>query len=117
MINKAFLGILEKTLWNSLTKKAGGRRLRSNITSLYKKKTWNQIRTNILGSEEFLTGKRIGQTGVSSQTFFIIVLNTMIKAIKAQIKKLLMGYRHLESVYITEYSFADDLNNCAKNKT
>lgn len=46
--------------------------------------------------------------------FFNIVLYIVIKEVKN--KKLLVGYRNLTPVYITEGVFADNLMVCAENQ-
>lgn len=80
------------------------------------KNTRNYVRTNNSESEEFVTKEGVRQGGVLSPTLFNIILDDVAKEVKGHIKKLHVGYRYMEPIFITECAFADDLMIWAKNE-
>lgn len=114
-LQKAFDSVPRELIWDSLKRRGIKNRLRKNIASLYKN-TRNYVRTNNTESEEFVTKEGVRQGGVLSPTLFNIILDDVTKEVKSHIKKLHIGYRYMEPIYLTECAFADDLAIWAKNE-
>lgn len=114
-LEKAFDSVPRKIVWNSLRRRGVAEKLRNNIICVYRT-TRNCIRTGNLQSEEFITREGLRQGGVLSPTLFNIVMDDILKETKEKVKKLLVGYRNMERVTISECAFADDLVIFAKSE-
>lgn len=107
-LQKAFDKVPREKVWESLNNRGINPKLSRVIKSLYTC-TRNYIISNNNRSEEFETKEGLRQGGVMSPVLFVLFMDEIIRKCHLTSKKLHVGYRNLQPVYVTECAFADDV--------
>ena len=107
-LEKAFDSVPRLKFWTSLQKLGVNNKLIRAIKSLYKNTTNYVIRKN-RKSETFTTKDGLRQGGGLSPTLFNIFMDDIIKQCELRTKKVLVGYRYLQPVKLSQCAFADDI--------
>jgi hypothetical protein len=107
-MEKAFDRVPRDKLWEGLQVRNVDVKLVNVIKCMYRV-TRNCVISNNLRSDEFQTRKGIRQGGSLSPLLFIIFMDEIIKKVKQRIKSLIVGFRNLERIVISECAFADDI--------
>lgn len=67
-------------------------------------------------SDNFITKDGVRQAGALSSASFIMIIEDVIKKVKAKVKQIQVGYRYIKIVDFSELAFDNDLVLFARNK-
>jgi Reverse transcriptase (RNA-dependent DNA polymerase) len=114
-LEKAFDRVPRRRIWNSLENRGIEAKLIEVIKSLYRRNL-NCVISKNMRSEMFQTNEGLRQGGGLSPLLFNIFMDDIINESSDQNKKLVVGYRHLQRITISEGVFADDVVVMAGNE-
>lgn len=114
-MEKAFDKVPREKIWEILTKKKVEPKLIGVIKCLYKT-TRNCVISKNMISGEFVTKEGVRQGGSLSPLLFITFMDELIKETQELVKPMIIGYRNLETVSVSEYAFADDIAVVARSE-